>query len=123
VVVRLAQLLRQAGRPDLGLLNPNQYAYVLTLVSAATVGAVLASRAPPIRWVGCCWPWGCGRGRARPQAAPAPGRDDRTSAGGAVRAALGRPGLGGGRGARHRQRGSRKGLEGGYVRKPPKSVH
>src|SRR4029453_11940581 len=34
------------GRPDLGLLNPNQYAYVLTLVSAATVGAVLASRRP-----------------------------------------------------------------------------
>jgi hypothetical protein len=56
VVVRLDNLLRQAGRPDLGLLNPNQYAYVLTLVSAATVGAVLASRRAPIRWVGCCWP-------------------------------------------------------------------
>jgi hypothetical protein len=46
VVVRLDHLLRQAGRPDLGLLTPNQYAYVLTLVSAATVGAVLASRRP-----------------------------------------------------------------------------
>jgi hypothetical protein len=53
VVVRLDQLLRQAGRPDLGLLNPNQYAYVLTLVSAATVGAVLASRRPrhPVGWL------------------------------------------------------------------------
>jgi hypothetical protein len=53
VVVRLDHLLRQAGRPDLGLLNPNQYAYVLTLVSAATVGAVLASRRPrhPVGWL------------------------------------------------------------------------
>jgi hypothetical protein len=35
------------------LLNPNQYAYVLTLVSAATVGAVLASRRPrhPVGWL------------------------------------------------------------------------
>jgi hypothetical protein len=42
-----------AGRPDLGLLTPNQYAYVLTLVSAATVGAVLASRRPrhPVGWL------------------------------------------------------------------------
>jgi hypothetical protein len=37
VVVRLDHLLRQAGRPDLGLLTPNQYAYALTLVSAATM--------------------------------------------------------------------------------------
>jgi hypothetical protein len=53
VVVWLDHLLRQAGRPDLGLLNPNQYAYVLTLVSAATVGAVLASRRPrhPVGWL------------------------------------------------------------------------
>jgi hypothetical protein len=53
VVVWLDQLLRQAGRPDLGLLTPNQYAYVLTLVSAATVGAVLASRRPrhPVGWL------------------------------------------------------------------------
>src|SRR5215213_4177658 len=53
VVVRLDQLLRQAGRPDLGLFTPNQYAYVLTLVSAATVGAVLASRRPrhPVGWL------------------------------------------------------------------------
>lgn len=35
------------------MLNPNQYAYVLTLVSAATVGAVLASRRPrhPVGWL------------------------------------------------------------------------
>jgi hypothetical protein len=53
VVVRLDHLLGQAGRPDLGLLTPNQYAYVLTLVSAATVGAVLASRRPrhPVGWL------------------------------------------------------------------------
>ena len=53
VVVRLDQLLRQAGRPDLGLFTPNQYAYVLTLVSAVTVGAVLASRRPrhPVGWL------------------------------------------------------------------------
>jgi hypothetical protein len=53
VVVRLDHLLRQAARPDLGLLTPNQYAYVLTLVSAATVGAVLASRRPrhPVGWL------------------------------------------------------------------------
>jgi hypothetical protein len=53
VVVWLDQLLRQAGRPDLGLFTPNQYAYVLTLVSAATVGAVLASRRPrhPVGWL------------------------------------------------------------------------
>ena len=53
VVVRLDHLLRQAGRPDLGLLTPDQYAYVLTLVSAATVGAVLASRRPrhPVGWL------------------------------------------------------------------------
>jgi hypothetical protein len=51
--VRLDHLLRQAGRPDLALLNPDQYAYVLTLVSAATVGAVLASRRPrhPVGWL------------------------------------------------------------------------
>ena len=53
MVVRLDHLLRQAGRPDLGLLTPDQYAYVLTLVSAATVGAVLASRRPrhPVGWL------------------------------------------------------------------------
>ena len=53
VVVRLDHLLRQAGRPDLGLFTPNQYAYVLTVVSAATVGAVLASRRPrhPVGWL------------------------------------------------------------------------
>jgi hypothetical protein len=52
-VVRLDHLLRQAGRPDLALLNPNQYAYALTVVSAATVGAVLASRRPlhPVGWL------------------------------------------------------------------------
>jgi hypothetical protein len=35
------------------LLTPDQYAYVLTLVSAATVGAVLASRRPrhPVGWL------------------------------------------------------------------------
>jgi hypothetical protein len=53
VVVPLDHLLRQAGRPELALLNPNEYAYVLTVVSAATVGAVLASRRPrhPVGWL------------------------------------------------------------------------
>jgi hypothetical protein len=53
VVVPLDHLLRQAGRPELALLNPNEYAYALTLVSAATVGAVLASRRPrhPVGWL------------------------------------------------------------------------
>jgi hypothetical protein len=53
VVVWLDHLLRQAGRGDLALLAPNQYSYVLTLVSAATVGAVLASRRPahPVGWL------------------------------------------------------------------------
>ncbi len=53
VVVPLDHLLRQAGRPELALLNPNEYAYALTVVSAATVGAVLASRRPrhPVGWL------------------------------------------------------------------------
>jgi len=37
VVVPLDHLVRQAGRADLSPLNPNDYAYVLTVVSAATV--------------------------------------------------------------------------------------
>jgi hypothetical protein len=53
VVVPLDHLLRQAGRPDLALLNPNEYAFALTVVSGATVGAVLASRRPrhPVGWL------------------------------------------------------------------------
>jgi hypothetical protein len=53
VVTWLDHLLRQAGREDLALLTPNQYGYVVTLVSAATVGAVLASRRPehPVGWL------------------------------------------------------------------------
>jgi hypothetical protein len=46
VIGWLDHLLRQAGRPELAPLTPDAAAYVLGLVSAATVGAVLASRWP-----------------------------------------------------------------------------
>ena len=48
------RLLRQAGRLDLALLRTSDTApYVLAIVSAATVGAVLASRRPrhPVGWL------------------------------------------------------------------------
>jgi hypothetical protein len=53
VIGWLDHLLRQAGRPDLAPLTPDAVAYVLGLVSAATVGAVLASRRPrhPVGWL------------------------------------------------------------------------
>ena len=46
-------LLRQAGRPDLVQLTPGTASPVLATVSAATVGAVLASRRPrhPVGWL------------------------------------------------------------------------
>jgi hypothetical protein len=49
----LDHLLRRAGRPDLVGLNANAVPYLLALVSAATVGAVLASRRPahPVGWL------------------------------------------------------------------------
>ena len=48
------QLLRQAGRPELVQLNPGGgVTLVLAAVSAATSGAVLASRRPrhPVGWL------------------------------------------------------------------------
>jgi hypothetical protein len=47
------QLLRRAGRPDLAPLDAGVVALVLAAVSAATVGAVLASRRPrhPVGWL------------------------------------------------------------------------
>jgi hypothetical protein len=53
VIGWLDHLLRQAGRADLALLTPDAVAYVLGLVSAATVGLVLASRRPrhPVGWL------------------------------------------------------------------------
>jgi hypothetical protein len=47
------RLLRQAGRPDLAPLGPGVVAPILAAVSAATVGAVLASRRPrhPVGWL------------------------------------------------------------------------
>jgi hypothetical protein len=53
VIVWLDQLLRQAGRPDLTLLNASGLTTGLAVVSAATVGAVLASRRPahPVGWL------------------------------------------------------------------------
>jgi hypothetical protein len=83
VVTWLDQLLRRAGRPDLALWRPDTGPQVLALVSAATVGAVLASRRSghPVGWlllalglllVADGWPWGMqatgcwpGRGRCR----------------------------------------------------------
>ncbi len=46
-------LLRQAGRPDLVQLTPGAVPAVLAVLSAATVGAVLASRRPrhPVGWL------------------------------------------------------------------------
>src|SRR5215217_4448707 len=54
VVPWLDSLLRQAGRPDLAALVPgNVVGPVLAMLSAATVGAVLASRRPrhPVGWL------------------------------------------------------------------------
>jgi hypothetical protein len=54
VVPWMDSLLRQAGRPDLVVLVPGSVVGpVLSLVSAATVGAVLASRRPrhPVGWL------------------------------------------------------------------------
>ena len=54
VVPWMDQLLRQAGRADLAALVPGSVVGpVLSLVSAATVGAVLASRRPrhPVGWL------------------------------------------------------------------------
>jgi hypothetical protein len=53
VLVWLDQLLRQADRPELVVLNPTAFAPVLGAVSTATVGAVVASRRPahPVGWL------------------------------------------------------------------------
>jgi hypothetical protein len=50
---RFDQLLQQAGRPDLAQLRSGGVATVLSAVSAATAGAVLASRRPrhPVGWL------------------------------------------------------------------------
>jgi hypothetical protein len=49
----LQHLLRQAGRPDLAGPDASAVPYALAMVSAATVGAVLASRRPahPVGWL------------------------------------------------------------------------
>jgi hypothetical protein len=53
VIGWLDHLLRQAGRPELAPLSPDAAAYLLGIVSAVTVGAVLASRRPrhPVGWL------------------------------------------------------------------------
>jgi len=50
---RFDQLLRQAGRPELAQLRGGGVAVILSAVSAATAGAVLASRRPghPVGWL------------------------------------------------------------------------
>jgi len=52
-VAWLDHLLRQAGRPDLVLFTPENVALILALLSAATVGAVLATHRPghPVGWL------------------------------------------------------------------------
>jgi len=47
------QLLRQAGRPELVQLNASGVLYVVAILSASTVGVVLASRRPrhPVGWL------------------------------------------------------------------------
>jgi hypothetical protein len=52
-IVRFDQLLRQAGRVDLVQLNASAVPFLVALVSAATVGAVLATRRPrhPVGWL------------------------------------------------------------------------
>jgi hypothetical protein len=47
------RLTRQAGRPELTQLNASTIPYLLTIVVAATVGAVLAGRLPrhPVGWL------------------------------------------------------------------------
>jgi hypothetical protein len=49
----LDHLLGQAGRADLARVNASELSWLLALVSAATVGAVLASRRPrhPVGWL------------------------------------------------------------------------
>ncbi|HVD16552.1 MAG TPA: hypothetical protein VNK73_19145 [Actinomycetota bacterium] len=53
LILWLDQLLRRTGRPDLVLVTPDAVGYVVGLVSAATVGALLASRRPrhPVGWL------------------------------------------------------------------------
>jgi hypothetical protein len=52
-MVRLDQLLRQAGRPELAQLRGGGVAVVLSAASAATAGAILASHRPrhPVGWL------------------------------------------------------------------------
>jgi len=47
------QMLRQAGRPELVQLNASGVPFVVAILSASTVGAVLASRRPrhPVGWL------------------------------------------------------------------------
>jgi len=49
----LDRLMRQAGRPELGLLIPFSVALTLAALTASTVGVVLASRRPrhPVGWL------------------------------------------------------------------------
>jgi hypothetical protein len=52
-IVWFDQLLRQAGRPELVQLNASGIPFVVAILSASTVGAVLASRRPrhPVGWL------------------------------------------------------------------------
>ncbi|HEY9379135.1 MAG TPA: hypothetical protein VIQ02_18815, partial [Jiangellaceae bacterium] len=52
-IIWIDHLLRQAGRPELVILGASGIPYVLSALSAATVGAVLANRRPlhPVGWL------------------------------------------------------------------------
>jgi uncharacterized integral membrane protein len=50
-------LNRQAGRPDLGTVDPFAIPPSVAALAAGVVGAVLASPARGTRWAGCCWRW------------------------------------------------------------------
>jgi hypothetical protein len=53
VVGWLDQLLCQAGLAELTILGAATFPLLAAVVTAATVGAVLASRGPATRWAGC----------------------------------------------------------------------
>jgi hypothetical protein len=59
VVLWMDELLRRLGRPDLVSVGGDAVPYLVAMATAATVGAVLASRRPAHRSAGCCWRSGC----------------------------------------------------------------
>jgi hypothetical protein len=52
-LVWLGWLLRAANRPDLSPLQVGYVPAALATLAAATIGALLVSASPAIRWAGC----------------------------------------------------------------------